>query len=115
MIGPPSVAPNWFRLNAGLPPGGVNKLRASKTWLRRNSKALPWRTLVPDFVVTTTCPPDDRPYSAEYIPVCTLNSSILSTEGRNEGAFIESLLLSMPLTVKLFEVSLDPDTLNPPR
>ena len=43
---PPAENPNWFLLKEGF--SASKKLRASNLSLRRNSKALPWKSLVPD-------------------------------------------------------------------
>src|SRR5262249_55288446 len=74
MMGPPMVAPNWFWMNEAWPPDGWKYGVASSFELRRNSKTLPWKLLVPDFMVTFTTPPAACPNSAEKVAVCTLNS-----------------------------------------
>ena len=40
-IGPPSVAPNWFRCSAGFPVAGLKKPTAFKLVFLTNSQALP--------------------------------------------------------------------------
>src|SRR6266851_2958948 len=52
MIGPPTASPNWLRLRSSVL--GAKKLRASKTLLRTNSQATPWKALVPDLTATLT-------------------------------------------------------------
>ena len=80
---------------------------------------MPWKPLVPDFVDTLTAAPGDRPYSAEYGLVTTLNSWIASTDGRDtcvvsSCTFSEMLLLSTPSRRKLFCSARAPWTLMPP-
>lgn len=57
--GPPSTPPNWFILKVGfaLPARLVNQLFAPNTELRMNSNAVPWSSLLPDFVLTLMAPP----------------------------------------------------------
>ena len=47
-IGPPTVPPNWFRLNSGF--SSSKKFVASRLSLRRNQNAVPLKSLVPDLV-----------------------------------------------------------------
>src|ERR1051325_3907727 len=49
--------------------------------LRKKSKNVPCRLLVPLFIVMVTCAPPPKPYSAEYALVWILNSSSASIEG----------------------------------
>src|SRR5262245_49012829 len=70
--GPPKVPPNWLRFSVSWL--AAKKLRAFKEPLRRNSNTLPWNWLVPDFVTAFTVAPGCRPYRAESVLVCTLNS-----------------------------------------
>ncbi len=63
--------------------------------------------------------PGDRPYSAEYGLVTTLNSWMASTEGRDtcvvsSWTFSEMELLSTPSSRKLFCRARAPWTLIPP-
>ena len=82
IIGPPNVAPYWFWMNSGLPPpAGWKYGVASSAEFRRNSNTLPWKALVPDFMVTLTTPPAACPNSAEKVEVWTLNSSMPSITG----------------------------------
>src|ERR1051325_9815630 len=83
MTGPPRGPPYWFcrKTGFGAPLRFWKKLLASKTVLRKNSKAVPWNWFVPDFVTILTVPPPSFPNSASYKPVCTLNSSIASGDG----------------------------------
>ena len=62
-MGPPAATPYWFCLCSGTV--AEKKLRAFSFSFRRNSQALPWISLVPDFETTFTCEPAFRPYSAE--------------------------------------------------
>ena len=80
---------------------------------------MPWNALVPDLVVTLIAAPGDRPNSAEYALVTTLNSPIESTDGRdtcvvNSWTFSEIELLSRPSRRKLFASERTPWTLTPP-
>ncbi len=45
-------------------PLGLKKLRASMAELRSNSKTLPWMSLAPDLLTTSTTAPELRPCSA---------------------------------------------------
>ena len=60
------VKPNWFLLNGGFcrPNLLSSHFAASSAELRRNSKTVPWNSLVPERVTAVRTPPDDRPYSA---------------------------------------------------
>src|SRR5262252_11029866 len=87
--------------------------------LRKYSYAVPWKVFVPDLVETLTAAPGERPYSAEYGLVTTLNSWIASTDGRDtcvvsSWTFSEMLLLSTPSRRKLFCSARAPCTLIPP-
>src|ERR1700722_2646665 len=62
-MGPPTDPPNWFRLNFSAV--GAKKVLASRDLLRRNSKSEPWKSLLPDLVVTRTVGPARKPNSAE--------------------------------------------------
>ncbi len=60
------MAPNWWRLKSGWGwLGGSKKFRASSAELRWNSKAEPWKALVPARVTALITPPAERPNSAE--------------------------------------------------
>ena len=56
--------------------GGLaaNVLREFSLSLRRNSYRVPCKTFVPDLVTRLITPPSVYPYSADMIPLCTLNS-----------------------------------------
>src|SRR5437868_5801258 len=82
-IGPPILAPNWFRLKGGTE--RAKKLRESNTLLRRNSYALPWKELVPDLMTAFTVAPRLRPYSALLELVITENSWRASGLGKGIG------------------------------
>ena len=68
-IGPPTVAPNVFRINwpgtFGSPDCSwlclLNQSLASPTLFRLYSYTEPWKTFVPPFVINETCAPDERP------------------------------------------------------
>src|SRR5581483_8825878 len=45
----------------------VNGLRASKTWLRANSQAEPWKALVPLLVTMFTTAPNTFPYCTSLL------------------------------------------------
>ena len=80
--GPLSVNPYWFHLKGldvgVLPPNAYG--RASSLLLRMNSHAVPCKVLVPLLVMTFTWPMP-RPNSAEYTPLCILNSCSASIDG----------------------------------
>ena len=64
-MGPPIDPPNWFCLKGGLDAvGETKKFFASKMLFRTNSNTLPWKLLLPDFVMTLITPPDFPPNSA---------------------------------------------------
>src|SRR5690349_934761 len=93
--GPPIVAPAWLRLSPsscfwfGEPGfGGAKKLAALKALLRTYQKATPCRSLVPDFVMALTMPPELRPNSALKLFVWTLNSWSASGFGMGFGALL---------------------------
>ena len=67
MIGPPTEPPYWFMCSGAIfaPERFEKKLLAFNALLRRNSKALPWKLLVPDLVTVVIIPPPLRPYIAE--------------------------------------------------
>src|SRR4026207_141310 len=101
--GPPTLPPYWFCLLSGLAALArfEKKSIESIAWFRKYSYAVPCTLLVPDFVETLTAAPGDRPYSAAYGLVTTLNSWIASTDGRetcvvSSWTFSEMLLLSTP-------------------
>ena len=97
-IGPLTVPPNWCWLNFGLalPARLLNQLFASSESLRRNSNTLPWKSLPPDLIWRLTTPPMDFPNSAEYVLVCSLNSSRASTLGKITTVWSQVSLLSTP-------------------
>src|SRR5258708_10482844 len=75
--------------------------------------------LEPARVFTETTPPGDRPYSAEYGLVITLNCEITSTDGCDASVlssctFSEKVLLSIPSRMKLFCSECTPLTLKSP-
>ncbi len=89
-IGPPSVPPNWLRSRPSsrrVPSGPTlaNAFLALNRLSRRNSKALPWSVLVPDFVTALTEAPACIPFCAERPLVATLNSC--SASGNGSGRF----------------------------
>src|ERR1035438_1528064 len=59
----------------------LKKPLASRSWLRRNSNALPWNWLVPDFETKLSVPPEALPVSALKPLDSTLNSVRASTDG----------------------------------
>src|ERR1019366_5175940 len=61
----------------------AKKLRASRSWLRRNSNALPCNWLVPDLETKVMVPPEAWPDSALKPLPSTLNSVRASTDGEN--------------------------------
>src|ERR1700721_950293 len=70
-------------------------------------------------VFTDTTPPGDRPYSAEYGLVITLNCEITSTDGCEASVlssctFSEKVLLSIPSRMKSFCSECTPFTLKSP-
>ena len=74
---------------------------------------------MPDLVVTLIAAPGDRPYSAEYGLVTTLNSWMESIEGRDtwllsSWTLVEIELLSTPSRRKLFCSERFPCTFTPP-
>src|SRR5438132_11033407 len=112
MTGPDSDAPYWCRSRGGLGTAErAKKLRASKTSLRRYSKAVPWISLLPDFVETDTTPAP-RPNSAENVPVSTLNSRTDSTDGVTMTVLNVYSLLSMPSTSHAFAFAWEPSALK---
>ena len=98
MIGPLNVAPNWCweKSGFGRPALFRKKLFASNLSLRRNSKTLPWNSFVPDLICRFTTPPSDLPNSAEYVLVCSLNSSSASGLGKMTTVWSQVSLLSTP-------------------
>src|SRR5207248_8943366 len=54
--------------------GKSNAFFESRRRLRKYSYAVPCTLLLPLLRTTLICAPELRPYSAEYVPVCTLNS-----------------------------------------
>src|SRR6266699_366330 len=83
--GPPAAYPYWSHLNGAFGAAACEAVKeyglASQASSRWNSNPVPCRVFVPDLVTTFTWLAS-RPNSAEYTPVCTLNSSSASTEGR---------------------------------
>src|SRR5271157_1718006 len=61
----------------------LKKPLASRSWLRRNSNALPWSWLVPDLETKVMVPPEAWPDSALKPLPSTLNSVRASTDGEN--------------------------------
>src|ERR1039457_5193169 len=59
----------------------LQKPLASRSWLRRNSNALPWNWFVPDFETKLSVPPEALPVSALKPLASTVNSVRASTEG----------------------------------
>jgi len=59
----------------------LNQVFASSTVLRRMSKPVPWKALVPELVVKLRMPPVVRSYCAGGVAVVTLYSRMASTEG----------------------------------
>ena len=59
MIGPPTVAPNWFSLNGGFsrPAALLNGSFAFSDVSRRNSNAEKWNWLLPERVESSTSAP----------------------------------------------------------
>ena len=57
-------------------------LRAFRASFRRNSNTVPWKSLLPDFVVRLMTPPLNLPKAAEESLVCTLNSRMASMMGK---------------------------------
>ena len=56
---------------------------------------------MPDLICRLTTPPSDRPNSAEYVLVCSLNSSSASTLGKITTVCSHVSLLSTPSSMKL--------------
>src|SRR5260370_20288403 len=79
-MGPPAAAPNWFWINWGCFEG-AKKLRAFRSWFRRNSQRAPWIRLVPERATTFITEPAVRPYSALKLLVSTLTSCSASGGG----------------------------------
>src|SRR5437867_2218054 len=92
---------------------------ASNESFRKYSYPVSRNWFEPDLVETLIAAPGERPYSAEYGLVTTLNSWIASTDGRDtcvvsSCTFSEMLLLSTPSSRKLFWSARAPCTLMPP-
>ena len=112
MIGPESWAPYWWRSRGAFGAvGRAKKFLASKASLRRNSKAVPCHSLLPDLVETETTP-EPRPNSAEKVPVSTLNSRTDSTEGMTMTVLKVCSLLSMPSMSHAFALAWEPRALK---
>src|SRR5713101_5444218 len=110
--GPDSDAPYWCRSRGGLGTAErAKKLRASKTSLRRYSKAVPWISLLPDLVETDTTPAP-RPNSAENVPVSTLNSRTDSTDGVTMTVLNVYSLLSIPSMSQALALACEPSALK---
>ena len=77
-------------------PIAANGLRALKRWSRRNSKALPWKLLVPDLVTAFTDAAECMPFCAERPLVATLNSCSASGNGSGRLALFCGLLCIAP-------------------
>jgi hypothetical protein len=71
-MGPPSVPPYWLRFSVSV--SEAKAFRALRAPLRKNSKMLPWNSLVPDFVTAFTVPAECWPYCADKPLVSSLNS-----------------------------------------
>src|SRR5512140_886925 len=111
-IGPEICAPYWCRSRgAFFALGRAKKFFASNFSLRRYSKAVPWNSLLPDFVETETTP-EPRPTAAEQLPVSTLNSRTDSTEGITITVLKVCSLLSMPSITHAFALACDPSALK---
>jgi hypothetical protein len=85
-MGPPRVPPNWFRFSPSsrfspFSSSGANADLALNRRSRRNSKALPWKLLVPDFTTALTDADECMPFSAERPLVATRNSCSASGNG----------------------------------
>src|SRR5512134_1233569 len=101
-MGPPRLAPNWWRLNGDWGWGSrLKKFRASRSWWRKNSNTSPWRSLVPDRVAMLTTAPELRPYSALMVWLSTLNSDTVLIDGWKVIWFWTWSLRLMPFTMKL--------------
>src|SRR5262249_5694638 len=98
-MGPPKLAPNWFRLKGG---GWlevkVKKLRASSASLRRNSNKSPWKSFAPERVAILTMAPALCPYSALKVELSTLNSWTVLIDGWKLMELKVRLLRVIPLT-----------------
>jgi len=66
----------------------------SKPGLRRNSNALPWKALVPDFVTMFTAAAECCPYCAGSALVSTLNSCIASGKGSGRIQVVVGIIVS---------------------
>src|SRR5258707_11150755 len=113
MMGPESDPPNWCRSRGAFLAGGgaAKKLRASKTSLRRYSKAVPCSSLFPDLVETDPTPAP-RPNSAENVPVSTLNSRTDSTDGVTMTVLNVYSLLSIPSMSQALALACEPSALK---
>jgi len=69
--------------------------------------AVPWNVFVPD-LLTRLIWLALKPYSAEYVVVCSLNSWIASTDRMAAGVPSAVSTFAVPSIMKLFEVGRDP-------
>ncbi len=112
-MGPPIETPNWLRLNGDFRAGSwLKKFRASRTSLRKNSKASPWNSLVPERVAMFTIAPELRPYSALNVWLSTLNSETVLIDGWNVIWFCAMSFRLIPFTMKFTVSSRLPAVLN---
>src|SRR5881396_1677953 len=99
MIGPPSVAPVWFRLR---PSGNREKKPlAFISVFRTNQKALPCTVFVPLLVTMLTEPAELLPNSRPELLVTMLNSCTASGNGNARLVLNRLSLLSPPSRVYL--------------
>src|SRR5215831_11167658 len=99
MIGPPSVAPVWFRLR---PSGNREKKPfAFISVFRTNQKALPCTVFVPLLVTMLTEPAELLPTSRPELLVTILNSCTASGNGNARLVLNRLSLLSPPSSVYL--------------
>ena len=111
-MGPESGGPELMPVERGLlGRGRAKKFLASNFSLRRYSKAVPWISLLPDFVDTDTTPAP-RPNSAEKVPVRTLNSRTDSTDGVTMTVLNVYSLLSIPSISQALVLACEPRALK---
>ena len=88
LMGPPTTPPNWLYLRRGAT--WAKKSPAFSTLFCQNSKSVPRKLLVPDFMTAMVTAPVVAPYSAESLFVRNRTSWMVSMFGL--------MLVSPPLT-----------------
>src|SRR5712691_4322568 len=118
-MGPPRVTPAmcWLYFPFGRPARLLSQLLELNDSSRKKSYALPRKEFEPCLIEALMTAPAALPNSAEYVRVCTRNSSSASTGGwmtcgLRSWRLVEKELLSAPSSMKLFQVPGFPLTLK---